>query len=274
MASAEENESPFNPEGMNSAVFGPENPPKDWADAGFLIPHEAIRHEMGKMLASVEALKDDYEKKESWKVLYFAEWFIEEFSKIIHDHHFNEETIYFPWVATKAELPEKVLSKQHKDLTEVLDELKTICISIKKKKGMKCADEIQKIKEKIPSFVHDMNVHLQEEEEGIPELLRANFTHEEEMVTIGKIIKADGLPGARHVLPPILKAMDSWAKPSFKDSFLSTVPPPVKKLLFDYYIPDYNDYVCPKRDAPTLNEKPNVPKVKCCKLPFCCNCVV
>lgn len=274
MASNEEKEYPFIPEGLTSAVYGPENPPKDWADAGFLIPHEALRFSMNKMLASAEALKDDYEKKESWKVLYFAEWYVEDFASMVHDHHSNEEDIYFPWVATKAELPEKVLSKQHEDLVKMLEEMKSICISVKKKKGIKCADEIQKLKEKIPLFIDDMNEHLKEEEEGIPELLRANFTHEEEQVVVGKIIKAEGLGGTRRFLPTLLEVMDKWAKPSFKEIFLASIPPPIQKLLYDYYIPDYNDYVCPKRDAPTLSEKPKIVKVKCCKLPFCCNCVV
>ena len=76
--------SPFVPQGLTSEVYGVDNPPKDWADIGLLIPHEAIRHEMTAMVASAKALKADGDASEAWRVLYFAEWYVDIFAPVIH----------------------------------------------------------------------------------------------------------------------------------------------------------------------------------------------
>eukprot|EP00339_Tiarina_fusa_P021224 CAMPEP_0117076858 /NCGR_PEP_ID=MMETSP0472-20121206/54177_1 /TAXON_ID=693140 ORGANISM="Tiarina fusus, Strain LIS" /NCGR_SAMPLE_ID=MMETSP0472 /ASSEMBLY_ACC=CAM_ASM_000603 /LENGTH=48 /DNA_ID= /DNA_START= /DNA_END= /DNA_ORIENTATION= len=48
MASADQ----FYPDKLTSQIFNTENPPKDWADVGLLIPHEPIRHQQQYMLKS------------------------------------------------------------------------------------------------------------------------------------------------------------------------------------------------------------------------------
>ena len=144
--------SPFLPEGILSPVFGPENPPKDWCDVAFLVPHEALRHEMRAMIVSVNSLQDDCDQ---WKVNFFARWYIEFFSPLIHDHHENEEEIYFPWVATRGKMPDK-LAKDHVALVELLDGIKSTCESVVAKKGIKCNDEIATLKVDVPKFVEEM----------------------------------------------------------------------------------------------------------------------
>lgn len=66
---------------LTSTVYGPRNPPKDWADISLLVPHECIRREERAMLRSVEALqkRTSAESKRvlSWQILYFCEWFIQ-----------------------------------------------------------------------------------------------------------------------------------------------------------------------------------------------------
>jgi hypothetical protein len=145
-------ELPVNVEKLTSEVFSTENPPKDWADLTFLTPHEALRREMSAMVVSVDALTPG---GESWKVLLFAKWYSEAFYVMVHKHHDGEEKFYFPWVAKKAELPEKY-SKEHVDLVKVLDDIREICNAVIKKKGDSCDEEISKLKEKIPPFVTDM----------------------------------------------------------------------------------------------------------------------
>ena len=76
-------ESPFIPSGLTSDVYGENNPPKDWCDIGLLIPHEAIRREMTAMVKSVNAL-DEKSLDDSWRILYFCEWFIDVFAITIH----------------------------------------------------------------------------------------------------------------------------------------------------------------------------------------------
>lgn len=60
--------------------FGPKEhtanmPFRDRADAAFLIPHEALRHEMQAMRRSVDALNPNMPAKEFWKAKNFCEWY-------------------------------------------------------------------------------------------------------------------------------------------------------------------------------------------------------
>ena len=65
------------PEKLNSDFFNEDNPPVDWADTSLLIPHEAIRHQMKMMVQSVQAIPDDLENNEAWKVTLFSKWYID-----------------------------------------------------------------------------------------------------------------------------------------------------------------------------------------------------
>lgn len=258
------------PEKLTSTAFSVSNPPKDWCDAGLLIPHESIRHEMKAMQVSVEAM----DTKEAWRLVYFAEWFLDCFYPCIHGHHDNEEDIYFPWIATRAKFPEK-LAKDHTELVRQMNVIKTFCVEICRKKGQSCADEVKGLKDAVPVFVKDMSDHLKEEEEMVPAMLREHFTQKEEEEIIQKILAKEGLAGCRFFVPSILKAMEDWAKPEFRESFFNDIPNPIHHLVVKYYIPDYNNVVVPMRDAPLLKGgKPKLSKVGCCGLPCCFACVV
>lgn len=121
------------PDKLSSSAYGPENPPKDWADVSFLIPHEGFRHGIQAMLKSVDKLAagGDFEP---WQAVYFCEWFVESFVPGVEDHHENEEAIYFPWVASRATLPEK-LSKGHEELIDMMNELSRVCETVIAKEG-------------------------------------------------------------------------------------------------------------------------------------------
>ncbi|KAL3768366.1 hypothetical protein ACHAW5_005204 [Stephanodiscus triporus] len=268
-----EETSPFKPEGLTSSVYNVENPPKDWCDVGLLLPHEAIRMEMAAMKASVEALKEDYDDaKDDWRVLYFSQWYIDIFSHVVHDHHHNEELIYFPWIATKAKVPEK-LSMDHEGLVKLLTEIEDVCNDIDKKGGKKCQPEIKKLKGLVPAFVDEMRAHLQEEEATVPALVRDNFTQEEEDACVKKILKKEGTSGLRMFLPSVIVAMEEWATREYIDQFLGSIPAPLRMLYTDYYLPDYETCLRPMRDAPLLESKPSLSKTKCCKISFCIPCI-
>lgn len=119
-----------------------------------------------------------------------------------------------------------------------------------------------------------MNEHLTQEETNIPPLLRANFSKEEEDVIVQKIGARGGLAGLRLILPYVAVAMQEWATPEFYNDFIASLPAPLRHLLFTYHIPDMENCVIPKRDAPFLEKKPTLDRVKCCKLPFCCSCII
>jgi hypothetical protein len=60
-------------------------------------------------------------------------------------------------IATKAEMPEKKMAKDHKKaLIELLEAIAKLCQAIIDKQGMKCGYEINKLKATVPHFCAEM----------------------------------------------------------------------------------------------------------------------
>jgi hypothetical protein len=148
-----------NLEKLTSRVYGVHNPPRDWADVAFLIPHEAVRRELMAMCRSIDQLvrlaADEADTREThkavhegWRAVYFCEWFVGPLTDLIHEHHDNEEIIYFPWVKTRADLSQwdaEKLSHGHEDLMEMMARAGDLCKEIIAKKGEKCANELSQL---------------------------------------------------------------------------------------------------------------------------------
>ena len=130
-------------EKITSSVYGVDNPPIDWADISLLVPHEAIRREMTRMCLSINKLNES--RGEAWQVVYFCEWFTDQFAAMVHEHHDNEEVIYFPWIATKVELPDKKLSEGHKELTAQIKAICDLCETAIAKEGESCSEELSQL---------------------------------------------------------------------------------------------------------------------------------
>lgn len=267
-------DSPFIVENLTSDVFNEDNPPMDWADAGLLIPHEAIRRQMAMMTQSAAAMPDEPVATEGWKLTLFAKWYIDYFYVCVEEHHDAEEKIYFPWLKEKTQYPEKEFSKSHEELIKAMGVVKDACQKILNKRGKGCAEEVKLLKEKIPTFETDMRAHLKEEEETVPDLVRNNYTQAEEGVIVEKIIQAGGLAMTKKFLPAILMALQEWATKGFYDQFVQSIPPPIRHLLFKYYIPDYENYTIPMRDAPTMEKEPKLSRIGCCGISFCFPCIL
>lgn len=131
------------------------------------------------------------------------------------------------------------MSKDHEALMKMLSKIEDICDAIIAKQGKGCSAEIIELQEQVPTFEKHMCNHLEEEEELIPSLLRDNFTREEEDKCVQRILKREGLHGARIFVPSVIFAMQKWAKPEFVEEFLSSMPGPIRGLVEGYYIPDY-----------------------------------
>ena len=96
--------------------------------------------------------------------------------------------IYFPWIATKATIPEK-LAINHVGWSN----FEYVCNDINKSARPKSKSS----KELVPPFVDLMLGHLQKEKTNIPALLRANFTQEEDAACMHTILKKEGISGLR-----------------------------------------------------------------------------
>jgi hypothetical protein len=113
-----------------------------------------------------------------------------------------------------------------------------------------------------------------EEERDIPPLARVNFTEEEEKVVTDRIMQTMGLPVLRDVFPSVLIAMNSWATPAYVDNLMKEIPGPMRHLVKNYFIPDFETSIKPKRDAPLLETKPILRRKGCCGISFCFPCIL
>ena len=148
-------------------------------------------------------------------------------------HHDAEEEVYFPWIKSKAEYPEKEFGISHESLCTEMEGMKEACEAICQRRGRDCVVEIATLKRGVPAFVSNMRAHLREEEETIPALLRENFTREEEGEILGRIAQAGGLALTQKFLPAILLAMREWATPDAYEELCASLPPPVSQLVFE-----------------------------------------
>ena len=151
----------------------------------------------------------------------------------VEEHHDAEEEVYFPWIKSKAEYPEKEFSISHEILSAKMESMKVACEAICQRRGRDCVVEIATLKGSVPAFVSNMRAHLREEEETIPVLLRDNFTREEEGEIVGRIAQAGGLTLTQKFLPAILLAMREWATPDAYEELCASLPPPVSQLVFE-----------------------------------------
>ena len=146
----------FVAEGLKSGVFGPKNPPKDFADVAFLVPHEGLRRMISSLSDGISALQEEYPDDEYWRVLYFCEWFLDYFFPIIIDHHGNEEKIYFPALKKQGvDVPDR-LTKGHEDLVEHMKKMQKACEAVVAKNGAKCGAEITELKSLVESMTKDL----------------------------------------------------------------------------------------------------------------------
>ncbi|KAI2504697.1 Hemerythrin HHE cation binding domain [Fragilaria crotonensis] len=285
-----------NSEKLTSSVYGVHNPPQDWADVALLIPHEAIRRELTAMCRSVDQLVylfvNDEDTREThkalhegWRAVYFCEWFVGPFTDMIYDHHDNEEIIYFPWIKTRVDLSHwdaEKLSHGHEDLMEMMARAADLCKEIIAKKGENCANELSQLQVQLRELKDFMDEHLAEEERDITPLLRAHFTQKENDEIVQEILKRGGVQSMRNLLPSILVAMQQWGSLDFFEEFWGSIPGPVRHLATNYFIPDYENCIAAKRDAPFWEataknrhqQRPPLKRTKCCKISFCFPCII
>ncbi len=124
--------------------------------------------------------------------------------------------------------------------------------------------------------------HLAEEERDISPLLRAHFTQKENDEIVLDILKRGGVQSMRNLLPSVLVAMQQWGSLDFYEEFWGSIPGPVRHLATNYFIPDYENCIAAKRDAPFWEataknrhqQRPPLKRTKCCKISFCFPCII
>ena len=275
----------FHLDKLTSDVFGVTNPPKDWADVSLLVPHETLRREMEFMVNGINKLNERIhdETLQDWQAVWFCEWIIDYFEPFVREHHDVEEEYYFPWILTKApEIPAKQFSKSHEELMQLLDEIGTLCMDIITKNEITstssvfhCKESIEELQRKIHKFVPEMKQHIMEEERDVPPLAKKYFTEQDEKREVmDKMMKTVSLKQLRFMFPPALDTMEIWASNEYVLEFRKKLPGPLVSLADNYWRPDFDTSIKPKRDAPFLEgTKPTLTLKGCCGISICFKCI-
>jgi len=207
-------------------------------DEGLLIPHEVIRRYMIDAEAFLPCIKGG----QDWKVCIFYKWYKEIFHFYVHHHHDAEEKIYFPWMNTKAKIPESTAA-EHKELFEWLDKIADTEAEVKAQ--VAAADggtevaAVQELSKKWVQMKSMMFDHLSSEETFTPGILKEHFTQAQEAAVVQKIMKQLGIKGARIMVPPIVEAMKKWSGEEGAAAFVGALPPPLRFFLKMFWMPAF-----------------------------------
>ena len=176
----------------------------DWPfpieDDGFYKIHDALRMDMNDIQAIAERLSSTQEVQHWEKQAFTKVWTL--FEEWVHEHHENEEKVFFPWIATRVELPER-LTSDHLTLMDMLRE---------------CAKLVEKHRymDFLPAFKAlkiEMELHFAEEEKAIMTQMRDSFTRAEQKVVEAEIAKNLKLMDIGHLLRPLdRKEQIRWMK--------------------------------------------------------------
>lgn len=197
--------------------------PQDWADESILLPHELIRSALNRMEHVLK--EDNFGEYAIWKITYFQRWYKKYFCTFVEHHHTAEENIYFPFIKTKVEIPEKV-ETDHSELMNLMDDIKGIY-------------DIDLLRNKVSILKEKMFEHLAEEEQIIPSALRDNFTKLQEKIIVNMIIQSLGLSGNKVALPWVLDNMSTWTTQSNIDEIYNGLPRFIKFMYNNFWLKDY-----------------------------------
>lgn len=104
------------------------------------------------------------------------------------------------------QVPDK-LGKVHFDLISAMEKIKED-LTLTSARESNSEEIFNQINADLQNMIEDMESHLTEEGEEIPELLRNNSTKEDHDAVISNIVKNTGLNGLVNILPLISDALE------------------------------------------------------------------
>jgi len=194
-----------------------------------LYPHETLRRLFEQFEAMLEKL-DPVSKP--WQAPLLNKWMEKSFYPMVSSHHDIEEEVFFPWLATRAELPKKY-SASHEELMKALNEVRDLA------REQLDATKVAQLRSKAKALIAEMNEHMDEEERELAPLMAKHFTHAEEEQIIADIVtwmrkKGIASTDACHVW----WAIQDWGTPEQIGDFHKKLPLPVRFLLLNFWYPD------------------------------------
>jgi len=234
-----------------------------WYNCAYLIPHEPIR----QWCLDIETYvvnNDTFDPiAYPWKMHNFFEWYNEYFYEVVVHHHGVEEKIVNPWLATKGIQTPVKMEADHDTLHKYLDGVKDFEAQYRalNRPAAWAPDQeanIQKViadlRKHLGELCKLMGPHLAEEEKFYPGEFRDKLTLAEWKKKEGEIVKSLGLKGASQTLPHFITCMKRW-NPAMVPGFLAEVPPPIRYMLNNKWLPKYHGYVRPLLEG-LVNDRP------------------
>ena len=121
-------------------------------------------------------------------------WYKRFFLTPTHHHHATEESIYFPWVASRGAVIPARLSADHETMMRLLDAVKEMEKDFATTRDHQAREALAAtLCERVNTLAAMMREHLNEEEVFIPPILRDHFTEQDGLGIVAKIIPSRGL---------------------------------------------------------------------------------
>ena len=153
-----------------------------WPDIeidGWTYAHNAIRLDLKDTIFAVNRIYNN-NKVEKWELEHLLLWWRRVYDNI-NMHHDHEERLFFPFLKSKIDIPDKV-SDDHRELNRLVLEVSKRIIHL-------CNySQVIDLLESLEQLDEHMCEHLLEEEHQILPLLRKHFTPKELKPTIDKMV--------------------------------------------------------------------------------------
>eukprot|EP00164_Ancoracysta_twista_P007031 GFYU01009904.1.p1 GENE.GFYU01009904.1~~GFYU01009904.1.p1 ORF type:complete len:306 (-),score=125.12 GFYU01009904.1:351-1220(-) len=231
-----------------------------WWEKGFLVPHEPIRKELRIVR---EMFKDGHLdfKEFPWKIEWFFSY-VKKFFGSVHHHHDAEEKIFFPELEKVGKIPPSDrVADDHRELLQMLDTFLAYEDKLKTASGKKITDLNKEMEEKWIALENHMSDHLAEEEFEYGPQIGKVLTHKQMDNIVKKIIKSLGLGDGATYMAPWLYAVakDDWADEEYANrEFPNNMPPPIRSLFWNKWVPRYAANFVYVRDSLYQEEEPEV----------------
>jgi iron-sulfur cluster repair protein YtfE (RIC family) len=240
--------------------------PKEWYEITYMIPHEGIRHAANSMLDGLKKIRPI--KGQLWKLNRWIRYY-RVFDPFVHEHHDNEEELFFPLFLERAkdEMPSERMSMDHEQLLELLNLVKFDCEHFEKSfpKGgniegsedtelAEFKDILSDLEKHLSQLIEHMNEHLAEEERIFPPILKKYFTEKEIDALVEQILKRSH--PIDMVFGIIADPMPLWSAPGYVESFKKTMPLIPRTLASKVWLPSYQRFKNETLGSLDLDQEP------------------
>jgi hemerythrin-like domain-containing protein len=257
--------------GLTSTAYA--SSPTEWYDTTLLIPHEGIRHAALALLQGIRKISPVL--NDIWKLKNWIRFWKIAFQPFVHEHHDNEELIFFPAFIDRAkdEVPKDRMAKDHKQLIELMNQIDSDIEEFEKKfignyfgntESTEFKEILGKIETHLVNLSDHMNEHLAEEEKIFPPIMQKYSTEAEIQAVIQRIVKRSHPIDI--VFGLIAEPIPLWSTPEVYQKFLHELPFVVRKIALKIWIPRYQKFKRETLGSLDFDVEPSLPKHSTCSI--------